>query len=169
MSGEIAIRPARPEDEDSIWRILEAVIGEGDTFAWEPGTPRDRVLATWLAADGRTYVAERDGSVAGTYMLRPNQPGLGSHVANGAYAVDPHRRGAGVGRAMGVHSIAEATRLGYEAIQFNLVVATNEPALRLWRSLGFAVVGTLPGAFRLHGHEPTDAYVMYLALDAART
>jgi ribosomal protein S18 acetylase RimI-like enzyme len=100
----------------------------------------------------------------GTYILRPNRPGLGSHVSNASFMVCPSARGLGVGRAMGEHCLEEARRLGYRAMQFNFVVSTNEAAVKLWQRLGFTIVGTLPGAFRHRTLGFVDAYVMFRTL-----
>ena len=97
----------------------------------------------------------------GTYYLKTNQPGLGAHVCNAGYMVAGQARGRGVGRAMAEHSLEEARRLGYRAMQYNFVASTNEGAIRLWKRLGFDVVGTLPGAFRHEGQGYVDALVMY--------
>ena len=99
--------------------------------------------------------------MVGTYILKPNQPALGSHVANAAFMVSPAARGSGVGRRMGEHCVAEAHRLGFRAMQFNFVVSTNEWAVQLWQRLGFQIVGTLPGAFRHSQRGFVDAYVMF--------
>ncbi|OYZ03308.1 MAG: GNAT family N-acetyltransferase, partial [Polaromonas sp. 28-63-22] len=73
-------------------------------------------------------------------------------------------RGQGVAAAMCEHSQREAVRLGFLAMQFNLVVATNEGAIRLWRRLGFAVLATLPRAFRHRQLGLVDALVMFKTL-----
>ncbi|NNF03521.1 MAG: GNAT family N-acetyltransferase, partial [Rhodothermales bacterium] len=119
----------------------------------------------WVRAPHKTFVAERDGHVAGTYFLRPNQPGLGSHVCNAGYMVAREYRGQGIGRALCAHSIEQAARLGYLAKQYNLVVATN-PALRLWKRMGFEIVGRLKDAFQMPDGRMNDAFVMYRLLDA---
>jgi ribosomal protein S18 acetylase RimI-like enzyme len=103
--------------------------------------------------------------VVGTYILRANQPGSGSHVANAAFMVAPRVRGLGVGRKMGEHCLNEARRLGFRAMQFNFVVSTNEGAIRLWKQLGFKTVGTLPGAFRHPQKGYVDVYVMFRSLE----
>jgi len=160
------LRLAAPSDEDAIWDIFQAVITSGDTYAFDPQMSREEALAYWLRSDTHTYVAERDGKIVGTYILRPNQLGLGGHVANAAFMVAPAARGLGVGRFMGEHCLREARRLGFRAMQFNFVVSTNAPALRLWQQLGFEIVGTLPGAFRHSQLGYVDAYVMFRTLDA---
>ena len=161
------IRPATIADHDAIWSIFHAVVAPGDTYAFAPAITRADALAYWLHPDARCYVAEHDDAIVGTYIVKPNQPGQGAHVANAAFMVAPHARGLGVGRAMGDHCLAEARRLGYRAMQFNFVVSTNEPAVRLWKDLGFAIVGTLPGAFRHPRHGFVDAYVMFRSLERA--
>ena len=164
--GDILIRRATGDDHEAIWKIFQETINTGDTFVYDASTPREKALAYWCADDAATFVAEQDGKVIGSYLLRPNQPGLGDHVANAGFMVDRSARGLGVGRAMGEHSLEEARRCGYRAMQFNFVVSTNESAVRLWRELGFNIVGTLPGAFR-HTHKGfVDVYVMFRALDS---
>jgi len=162
----IAIRPATAADRDAIWAIFQAVIAGGDTYAFDPQMPRAEALAYWFRADTHTYVAENEDAVMGTYIVRPNQPSLGAHVANAAFMVASSARGLGVGRRMGVHCLAEAKRLGFRAMQFNFVVSTNEAAVRLWQQLGFRIVGTLPGAFRHARLGFVDAYVMFQELSA---
>jgi L-amino acid N-acyltransferase YncA len=160
----VTIREAAEQDRDAVWEIFHTVVAGGDTYVFDPETPRDEALAYWFQQGTRTYVAERGGRVVGTYLLRPNRPGLGSHVSNAAFMVCPSARGLGIGRAMGEHCLDEARRLGYRAMQFNFVVSTNEAAVSLWQRLGFTIVGTLPGAFRHRTRGFVDAYVMFRTL-----
>ena len=159
------LRPATRSDEDAIWEIFHAVIASGDTYVFDPQMPREEAVAYWFRSDTHPYVAEHDDRIIGTYILRPNQPSLGSHIANAAFMVSPAARGLGAGRRMGEHCLEEARRLGFRAMQFNFVVSTNEPAVRLWQQLGFRIVGTLPGAFRHARLGYVDAYVMFRELD----
>ena len=106
-------------------------------------------------------MAEENGTFLGTYDLRPNQPGRGSHVANGGYMVGEAARGRGLAEAMGRHSITTAVELGYKAIQFNYVVSTNTAAVRAWVKCGFEIAATLPGAFRHADGRAVDVYVMW--------
>ncbi|MFZ0917218.1 MAG: GNAT family N-acetyltransferase, partial [Candidatus Udaeobacter sp.] len=114
--------------------------------------------------DTHTYIAERNSGVVGTYILRPNQSGPGSHVANAAFMVARNAEGAGVGRRMAEHCLSEARRMGFRAMQFNFVISTNIRAIHLWNQLGFKIVGTLPGAFRHPEKGCVDVYVMYRSL-----
>ncbi len=152
---QITIRPAREADFEGIWPILREVIERGDTFAYDPATTREQGRTIWMETPFATYVAEADGVIVGSYVLRRNQPGRGSHVANAGYMVSSAQRGRGIGRAMCRHSLAEARRMGFRTMQFNLVVSTNETAVRLWESCGFRVLCVLPEAF-LH---PEKGYV----------
>jgi L-amino acid N-acyltransferase YncA len=173
---------ATDADHDGIWRIFHEVVAAGDTYAFDPDTSREDALTYWFARGTHTYVAKQESvgdgvavprksppaiqtrDIVGTYILRPNQCGAGSHVANAAFMVAPEARGHGIGRAMGEHCISEARRLGFRAIQFNFVVSTNESAFRLWQKLGFKIVGTLPGAFRHPEKDYIDVYVMHRSL-----
>jgi ribosomal protein S18 acetylase RimI-like enzyme len=163
----LQIREASSADGGPIWEIFRAVVAGGDTYAFDPKISREEALAYWLHASNRCFVAEGEDRVVGTYILKANQPGLGAHVANAAFMVSPDTRGLGVGRAMGEHSLAEARRLGFRAMQFNFVVSTNESAVRLWQRLGFKIVGTLPGAFQHSTRGFVDAYVMFRSLAEA--
>lgn len=160
----VRIKMAQAEATDAIWSIFQAVVRAGDTYVFSPVTPRSALDQYWLAPYMHTYVAEVKSDVVGTYILKANHPDLGSHVANASYMVHPAAQGKGVGTAMCAHSLDEARRLGFRAMQFNLVVSTNEAAVHLWRKMGFAIVGTLPGAFNHQELGYVDAYVMYRSL-----
>jgi ribosomal protein S18 acetylase RimI-like enzyme len=110
------------------------------------------------------FVAVDAGQIVGTYYLRANNRGGGAHVANCGYVVAPHARRRGVARAMCEHSLVQARERGFAAMQFNFVIASNERAVRLWQACGFAIVGTLPGAFEHPARGFVDAYVMYRKL-----
>jgi len=158
------IRTSHSGDADSIWSILEPVIRAGETYTLPREMSRQEALAYWFAPQHEVFVAQPDGQILGTYFLQPNQLGGGSHVANCGYVTAPWATGRGVARAMCAHSLERARERGFQAMQFNFVVSTNERAVALWRSFGFEIVGRLPGAF----HHPTagfvDALVMYRSL-----
>jgi ribosomal protein S18 acetylase RimI-like enzyme len=159
------IRPAIKADRDAIWNIFCDVVAAGDTYALDPNISREDALAYWFASGTHTYLAEQPGiGVAGTYILRPNQSGGGSHVANAGFMVSASARGQGIGRAMAEHCLHEASRLGFRAMQFNYVISTNTAAIRLWQDLGFEIVGTLASAFRHPDKGYVDVYVMYRSL-----
>jgi len=162
--SQLLIRPARMADGPAIWSLLEPVIRAGETFALPRDMTQPAAIAYWFAEGNTAYLAEEDGRPVGIYYLRANQKGGGDHVANAAYTTHPAVRGRGIAQAMGEHSLAEARRLGFAAMQFNFVVASNAPAVRLWQRLGFETLARLPGAFRHPSLGAVDALVMFRRL-----
>lgn len=163
-ASDLNIRRATPADWPAIWRIMSAVIAAGDTYTWEPDTPADVARARWMGDGFITCVAEREGDVVGTYAVKANQPGPGSHVANAGYMVRADAFGQGIGGALCEHSLAEARAAGYRAMQFNAVVSTNTRAVALWQRFGFRIIGTVPEGFRHARLGFVDLYIMYRKL-----
>jgi ribosomal protein S18 acetylase RimI-like enzyme len=161
---DLRIRPAGPADDGALWALLEPVLRAGETYALPTNWGREQALAFWRGPAHAVFVAETAEGVVGTYYLTANKPGPGDHVANCGYVTAPWAEGRGVARAMGRHSLAEARARGFLAMQFNCVVATNTRAIRVWESLGFTVVGRLPGAFRHPREGFVDALVMFKRL-----
>lgn len=155
------VRPYEPRDADGVWRIIEPVIRAGDTYALPCDWSREEALAYWTLPVHDVFVAEADGQLLGTYYLQPNQMGGGAGVANCGYMTAAEATGRGVARTMCAHSLDHARARGFRAMQFNFVVSTNERAVKLWQSLGFEIVGRLPGAFDHPQAGPVDALVMY--------
>jgi ribosomal protein S18 acetylase RimI-like enzyme len=161
----IEIRELAPADWPAVWRLLEPVFRAGETYAFAPDIGEEEARRAWTEVPSTAFVAvDESGALVGTYYLKPNQPGLGAHVCNCGYVVGEDQRGRGIATLLCEHSQHEARRRGFRAMQFNLVVATNEGAVRLWRKLGFAIVGRLPGAFRHPRLGYVDAFVMFKAL-----
>lgn len=160
----MSIRPATAQDEPGIWHVLESMVRAGETYPLPRDLSRDDALAYWFSAGHDVFVAEDAGAIVGTYFLKANQKGGGSHVANCGYVVAPDTGARGIGRAMCEDSLRRATARGFRAMQFNFVVSSNERAVRLWQSCGFEVVGRLPAAFDHPVHGMVDALVMYRPL-----
>lgn len=160
MSAPI-IRPAEDRDRDAVWGIFRDIVLRGETYVYGPEMSREEALHLWMDAAQMCCVAESADRILGTYTLKTNQPGRGSHVCNAAFMVPEDARGHGIGKALCGHSLAVAQRLGYKAMQFNLVVSTNEPAIQLWQQMGFSIVGRLPKAFDHPERGLVDAYVMH--------
>ena len=163
-SGMLHIRKAEPRDAGAIAAIILPTIRAGATYALEADMCEAESLAYWMAPDKETFVAEEEGVVVGTYYMRPNQAGGGAHVCNCGYMTKAGATGRGIARRMCEHSLEHARSKGYRAMQFNFVVSTNRRAVRLWRSLGFEIVGRLPGAFEDPSEGYVDAFVMYQQL-----
>ena len=160
----MTIREATEADWPAIWALFRAVTAAGDSFAYDETTPEAVARKLWFDLPAVCFVAEDDGRVVGTYYVRPNQPGRGDHVANGGYMVAAEARGRGLASMLCEHSLDTARRLGYRALQFNFVVATNAAAVRTWERHGFTVVGRLPGVFRHAELGDVDALVMFREL-----
>jgi GNAT superfamily N-acetyltransferase len=160
----VFIRPASGAHWPSVWELFRLVAAGGDVFAYDESTTEDAARRLWFEPPATCFVAEIDGHFAGTYYVRPNAAGRGGHVANAGYMVAPAFRGRGLARAMCEHSLAAARSLGFTAMQFNFVVASNAAAVRVWEGCGFAVVGRVPGAFRHAELGFVDALVMHRAL-----
>ena len=159
--GGFLMRSAAPSDGDSIWSILSPIIGAGETYALPRDMSREDALAFWFAPAHAVFVAEAEDRVLGTYYLRANQQGGGAHVANCGYMVAGGAQGRGVARAMCAHSLEVARERGFRSMQFNFVVSSNTRAVKLWESLGFGIVGRIPGGFAHPSLGFVDAFVMY--------
>jgi GNAT superfamily N-acetyltransferase len=143
------IRDVVDSDWAAVWGFMQPILAAGDTYCWPTDTSEEAARTWWMAKPGgRVFVAVEDGAVVGTAELHPNQPAAGSHVANAGFMVTPTAAGRGVGRALAHHILQVAAQEGYAAMQFNAVVETNEHAVRLWESLGFTILATVPEAFR---------------------
>jgi ribosomal protein S18 acetylase RimI-like enzyme len=182
----LEIRKATEADKPEIWNIIKAVIATGDTYVFAPDSSEAEMLAYWMSPEKWTYVAiwseppasaggsgvsdsnsvsgNLDGKIVGTFFLKANQPGLGSHVGNAGYMVAPEAKGMRVGRTMADYSIEESRKLGFHSMQFNFVVKSNEVAVKLWQDVGFEIIGEIPDAFRHARNGLTNAYIMYRKL-----
>ena len=158
------IRVAMPADFDAMWPIFEAVVAAGDSYVFDETTTRDEAHAYWFGPGIASFVALDGEELLGMYKLVANQRGRGAHVANASFMVSPRAHGKGIGKTMGVHALEAARHAGFLAMQFNFVVSTNTAAVTLWQQLGFAIVGTLPGAFRHAQRGFVDAYGMFRTL-----
>ena len=157
----IEIRPAAEDDFERLFAIIRETLSREDTYPHPAGMDDREIHHVWVEKTAARYVAVDGGEIVGTYYLKPNQPGRGSHVCNAGYIVSSAARGRGVGGAMCRHSQDEARKLGFKAMQYNLVVSSNETAVRLWQRHGFQIVGVLPKAFDHRELGLVDAYVMY--------
>lgn len=164
MTADVTLHEIGTAEFAQAWPVFQQVIATGDTYSYPPDMTFEQARAAWTTAPSRCFVATRASAVLGCYLLRPNQPGLGDHVANAGYMVAPEARGQGIAAAMCEHSLEQARCAGFTAMQFNFVVSTNASAVRLWQRHGFRIVGQVPGAFRHALHGPTDVYVMHREL-----
>ncbi|ACR32398.1 GNAT family N-acetyltransferase [Burkholderia glumae] len=157
----ITIRPMTDADFDRFWPIFQTIAAAQESYAYEPALTKEAARALWIDLPSYTFLAEEAGELLGSYYLKPNAAGPGAHVCNCGYMVAPAARGKGVARRMCEHSLRKAREAGFLAMQFNSVVSTNEVAVALWKKMGFAVVGTLPRAYRHRTLGYVDCFVMY--------
>jgi L-amino acid N-acyltransferase YncA len=156
------IRPIEEADWAQVHALLVEVASAGETYAMDVPQSVEETREFW---DGQRVVVAVDGeTVLGSARMGPNRPAQGAHVGTASYIVGPAARGRGIGRAMGEYSVDWLRANGFAGIQFNAVVSTNIAAVRLWQSLGFETIGTVPDAFRLPDASYADLYVMYLRL-----
>jgi len=159
----VIIRVAVAEDWPAIWPIFDAVVTAGETYAYPDGMTVESARSLWMEdPPGQTVVAMEGSTVLGSAKMGPNRPGRGSHVATASFMVDPSRQGQGVGRALGSYAVDWAKAAGFRSMQFNAVVETNTAAVRLWQSLGFEVLATVPEAFDHPRHGLVGLHVMFL-------
>ncbi|MEV6090227.1 GNAT family N-acetyltransferase [Streptomyces cellulosae] len=157
------IREASPDDWPRIWPFWHRIVAAGETYTWDPGASEEDARALWMSPAKRVYVVEDDGTVVASAYLTPNYGGPAARIANAGFMVDPDRAGRGIGRLLAEHVLAEARDAGYRGMVFNAVVETN-PAVRLWSSLGFTVLGTVPDAFDHPRHGRVGLHIMYRPL-----
>ncbi len=163
------IRQAENKDFNKIWPIFHEIVSAGETYAYPMETTMEQAEKIWMQIPHKTYVAEENGEIAGTYYIKANQPGQGSHVCNCGYMVASHARGKGIATLMCMHSQKKAVELGYKAMQFNFVASSNKNAVRLWQKLGFDIAGRVPKAFNHPAKGFIDALMMYKWLDECNT
>lgn len=159
------IREAVAADFEAIWPFFREIVAAGETYAYPRGMTKDDAFHAWMEYPRKTFVAEEEGKILGSYCIKTNQVGQGAHVSNCGYMVSSAARGRGLATAMCAHSQRIARELGYKAMQFNFVASSNEGAVRLWNALGFETVGRLPKAFAHPVRGYVDALVMYKWLE----
>jgi ribosomal protein S18 acetylase RimI-like enzyme len=157
------MRPATRDDASAMLGLLQSVSQEGSALPFIDGIDDNMIDQIWLGARGCVLACD-NSEVLGMYRFGPTMPGRGSHIATATFLVGEHARGRGVGRALVEHCIQSAKTAGFRGMQFNQVLSSNLAALALYRSLGFAVIGTVPKAFDHIELGYVDAHMMYREL-----
>ena len=159
------IREATVQDWPAIYGFFAQIVEAGETYAYPAGLTLEQARPLWMEAPpARTFVAVDGDTVVGSAKTGPNRPGRGAHVATASFMVHPQHAGRGIGRLLGEHVLRVARESGYRSMQFNAVVETNTAAVRLWQSLGFEVLTTVPEAFDHPRHGLVGLHVMYQRL-----
>lgn len=161
----LAFSPITDDDFATFWPTFQAIVKAQETYAFDPDISFEAAHQLWCKTPNASVVAkDENGQLLGAYYLKANAAGPGDHICNCGYMVTPAARGKGVARAMCEHSQQQARELGFLAMQYNAVVATNEVAVTLWQKLGFSIVGTVPNAYRHARLGFVDTYVMHKSL-----
>ena len=163
---DVLIREAREDDWPQVYPFYAQIMDEGRTYAYPAGQTLEEARRDWMEPPpGHVVVAEADGVIVGSAKMGPNRPGRGAHVGTASFIVDQSARSRGVGRALGEYVIRWHRDHGFRGIQFNAVVEVNQPAVRLWKSLGWEVIGTVPEAFDHPDSGLVGLHVMYRRLE----
>nr|PPQ61710.1 GNAT family N-acetyltransferase [Streptomyces sp. QL37] len=136
---------------ESAHRILADLVGGGAALGWIEPPSRDevaalleRVVSAARSGDAALRAAYVDRRLVGLgYRLRHARPTHRPHADLEKLAVDAAAHGRGVGRALTAALIADARDAGIDVLTLD-TRGDNTPALRLHRSLGFALYGRLP-------------------------
>ena len=131
------IRIAQQHDWPQIWEILREAFATEATYVYSVNINEEEAQKLWMDRTKATYVVLQDNVILGTYYIKENQPGLGSHICNCGYITSKKAQGQGVGKFMCTHSLQVAKEMGFLAMQYNLVVSNNERAVHLWKKFGF--------------------------------
>jgi L-amino acid N-acyltransferase YncA len=160
--NSVEIRRYADSDWPGTWEVWREVVAAGESYDNDPGSTEAEAREHWLLpAPWEQWVAVEGGAVLGIYKVGPNRGKLGAHVANASFMVSEKARGRGLGRTLGEHCLDRARQVGYRAMQFNAVISTNTVAVKLWRSLGFIIVGTVPDGFDSARHGLVDFHIMH--------
>lgn len=146
---------------EQFWPVFAAVIQAEETYAYDPQMTFEQAYELWCRLPQECYVAVAGGVVLGSYYIKPNAAGPGAHICNCGYMVAQAARGRGLATLLCNHSQERAQALGFKAMQFNAVVASNTVAVALWQKLGFSIVGRVPQAYQHKQLGAVDTLIMY--------
>ena len=155
----VDIRMATVDDYDELFDAFGRIVAAGEGFPQSWPVSRAEFDDYWVEHSSAVQVARFGSYLIGAYYIKPNFVGRAAHIANAGYFVLAAYRGTGVGRTMVEHSLMEARRLGFDAIQFNLVFESN-PVRALYQRLGFTEVGRVPRAV-----DGEDALIYWRSLE----
>ncbi|MDQ6839275.1 MAG: GNAT family N-acetyltransferase [Actinomycetota bacterium] len=156
----VVLAPLHAAHLDELWLLFADVVATGDGYPQVPPLTRAAFEDVWVRPVSAVVGAVVDGHLAGAYYLKTNGPGLGAHIANAGYVVDRRSRGQGIGRLLVADSVARAPLVGFDAVQFNFVFASN-PARAMYEELGWEVVGRIPDAVVRPGRPVEDAVIYW--------
>lgn len=161
----ITTRKYTENDIDSMKEIWNEVVRDGIAFPQEEELDFE-AAEKFFSEQSHCGVAinSESGEMMGMYILHPNNVGRCGHICNASYAVASNMRGNHVGEALVKDCIVSAKKLGFKILQFNAVVASNIPALKLYKKLGFTQLGIIPGGFHMPDGKYEDIIPHYICL-----
>lgn len=158
MSSEaISVRLATDADRYPMAMLFAAVAEERNGIAAEPPVDVPRWAGRWEL--DRTFVAVLGDEIVGELHIERTPFGFGEL----GMMVAAESRGRGVGTALMVAAIAWAREQGLHKLSLG-VFASNEPALALYRKLGFVEEGRRVKHIRRASGELWDLIEMGLLL-----
>lgn len=159
----VTVGPIQGERVEDLYACFADVVARGEGYPQRPPLTRAVFDDTWVTPVTLVVAALIEDRFAGAYYLKPNQPGLGAHIANAGYVVDRRVRGAGVGRLLVEDSIDRAPLAGFDAVQFNWVFDSN-PARPLYERMGWREIGRVPDAVPRPDGTREDAVIYWRAV-----
>jgi len=159
------LTPFREQDEFALHDLFKTVVESDSGFVYESSSIQE-FHRQFLAPGYRCYVCRSpEGEVIGGFSIAPSFTGRASHIANAKYMVKASHRGRGIGKQLVVASLEIAKQLGFEAMQFNLVLEQHEVARKLYDKLGFRIIGQIPSAVRNRDGTYQDGLIMFRELN----
>ena len=157
------VRPFHDDDWPETWSALETAFRDGESYPCETDITEEEARRYWFGPKNSVYTAREiaDHLFAGTYYIRPDQGGLGDHICNCGFVIALSARGKGYAANLCLNAQDEARRLGYLGMKFNLVVSTNDAAIKAWKRAGMETIGVTPNAFRSKRYGLVNAFIMY--------
>lgn len=157
--------PFKPEDENQFYDIFRDVVNSGCQFPFKCNSIQE-FHRKFLDAGSNVYVCHSlTNEVIGGFYIKPNFSDRSSHIANAAYMVREGYRGRGIGTLLIKASLYIAKEVGFQAIQFNMVLSQNISAIRVYQKLDFKTIGTIPKAVLNPDGTYQDGYIMYRTLE----
>lgn len=152
------VREALPSDAEAMVGFHAELLRSKPLILWEDGEPiftAEKRQAQLVAAQGReneiTLVAEHAGRLVGQVSFRSGERRRVRHAGELGISVAADWQGRGVGRAL-MQDLLDWCRERGVVRKISLgVVAGNEAALALYRSLGFAEEGRVRRGIRIDG------------------
>lgn len=161
----VTLKPFCQEDEENLYNIFREVVDTGSQFPYESNSIQE-FYRQFLTLQSHVYVCYLPSKeVVGGFYIRSNFPGRANHIANAAYMVKSNYQGQGIGTFLIKISLEIAKSLGFQAMQFNMVLSQNIKAVKLYQKLKFNIIGTIPEAIRNSDGSYQDCYILHRKLD----